>query len=52
LNLVVAPAFRLPALAQCFAQWKPISFPRFALSCLAGAHESFENASLYAASLE
>ena len=47
----VAPAFRLPALAQCFARWQPISFPRFALSCLAEAHEWFENALLYAASL-
>ena len=53
LNLVVVPAFRLPALAQCFAQWQPISFARFALSCLAaGARVPLSNALLYDASLE
>ena len=49
---MVEAAFQPPALVRCFHQLQPVSFAQFAPSWLAGAHESFEQPWLYAASLE
>jgi hypothetical protein len=49
---MVEAAFQPPALVRRFPQLQTISSPRFALSWLAGAHHSFEQPWLYAASLE